>query len=821
MRLNRLRLTNFRQHADTDLEFDSGLTGIIGPNGAGKSTILEAMAWALYGGNTARGGNESIRWSRAPARSTVRVELEFELGGHRYRVVRGLSMAELYLDGGEQPIANSLTTVAEMLQRRIGMTRAEFFNTYFTGQKELAVMQSLSSGERAQFLSRVLGYEKLRTAQELCAVRRKELVSEISGLRSGMPEREVVERHEKEARATHVDALRKVTAAERLETDTKEALDSIAPRWLAAQAGRDERQRIENELAAVDGELAALARAEQKQALEMAQVAEARAALAPLLPDVAAFESVRMELEAQRTLAMHDGRRRALVESQRALADEVRSLGEQRDKLQPAPQLEEQVTLELEQRRKAHEDVQGKLEARRTEWVRDRESVDTRLRALRGQFAELRDQRNKLVELGEEGACPTCTRKLGEHFRDVLDVIERQVETVEADGAYFRSRLEQLQTMPADIAHLDELRTKLQLDVRSLDRRLLTVQQEAAQATRVQRELTAKAERLKAATTELATIPSGYDEARHRALEAEQMRLAEQAKIANKLSMQVEREPMLLREGESLARSRAELSARGEAARARLADLRFPEGDYAELRRVHDEVAAAYGEASRAAAGLRAARDIAEAALLRAAESRADHDRLAGRVDALDRDRRLHDELHRAYSDLRTDLNFELRPELSELASAFLTELTDARYTEFELDDKYKVLLHEDGIPKPVISGGEDDVANLVLRLAISQMIAERAGQSFSLLVLDEVFGSLDDVRRQNVISLLRGLQDRFEQVIVITHIESVRDGLDRVISIGFDEHTGAAVVTRQDNVPGELTVAGAALRLDATGTAA
>ena len=39
-------------------------------------------------------------------------------------------------------------------------------------------------------------------------------------------------------------------------------------------------------------------------------------------------------------------------------------------------------------------------------------------------------------------------------------------------------------------------------------------------------------------------------------------------------------------------------------------------------------------------------------------------------------------------------------------------------------------------MPKPVISGGEEDLAHLVLRLAISQMIAERAGQAFSLLIL-------------------------------------------------------------------------------------
>jgi exonuclease SbcC len=78
-------------------------------------------------------------------------------------------------------------------------------------------------------------------------------------------------------------------------------------------------------------------------------------------------------------------------------------------------------------------------------------------------------------------------------------------------------------------------------------------------------------------------------------------------------------------------------------------------------------------------------------------------------------------------------------------------------------------------------------VANLALRLAISQMIAERAGQPLSLLVLDEVFGSLDEERRGAVMDLLRGLADRFPQVILITHIEAVREGFDRLIRIERD----------------------------------
>ena len=147
----------------------------------------------------------------------------------------------------------------------------------------------------------------------------------------------------------------------------------------------------------------------------------------------------------------------------------------------------------------------------------------------------------------------------------------------------------------------------------------------------------------------------------------------------------------------------------------------------------------------------------------------------------------MHQELDRALTDLRTELNATLRPDLSELASGFLRDLTNGRYTDLELDEDYGATLLDDGDPKAVISGGEEDVANLALRLAISQMIAERAGQPLSLLILDEIFGSLDEDRRAAVVDLLRSLADRFPQVILITHIDSVREGFDRVVRVGFD----------------------------------
>lgn len=800
MRLTRLKLLNFRQHADTTIEFDSGLTGIIGPNGAGKSTILEAIAWVLYGGTILRGTNDSIRFQRAAARAPVKVELDFELGGHRYRVVRGLSMAELYLDGGAEPVANSVTAVAEFLQRRIGMTRAEFFNTYFTGQKDLAVMQSLSASERAQFLSRVLGYEKLRVAQDLCAARRKELASEIAGLRSGMPERENVLREMAHAAEALREAARSLERAERAETETGAALADIAPKWLAAQTGREERERIERELASIAGEDAALAREVDKLLQELAEVARARTELAPMLPDIEALEKADAALQAQQALAASEGARRTLETSRANLTKDCAALDLEVARLKASASHVDALTPELAQRRQALEDAQGKLELRRTEWVRERESVEGRLRTLRATYADLRDQRDVLLNAGEAGNCPTCTRALGEHFRAVLETVERQLETVEADGSYFRTRREQLEAMPADIEHLDELRKKLQAELSGLERRLTEAQQDAKRLAAEERELEAKRTRLATVSAELASLPGGYDKALHEALKAERDRLVERTTVANRLSLRIEREPALQRERENITRQREELAARRATAESRRGGLTVPDGDYAELRRLHEGVAAAHADAGQLAAAARAAREVAAANAERAAVNKAAYEALEAKVTVLEDERRLHDELHRAYSELRNELNYQLRPEISEIASELLKTITDSRYTELELDDKYRIQVLEDGVPKPVISGGEEDVANLVLRLSISQMIADRAGQAFSLLILDEVFGSLDDVRRQNVVALLRGLEDRFDQVIVITHIDAVRDGLDRVIQVSVDEASGAARVLQPDS---------------------
>src|SRR5688500_12027012 len=218
----------------------------------------------------------------ATGKQAMKVELDFELGRHRYRVVRGRTSAELFLDGDSTPIANSPSSVSERLQRLLGMSREEFFRTYFTGQKELALMAAMASSDRARFLSKVLGYEKLRLAQDMIGEKRKVLIAEINGLRAGMPDPEAVDKALSEARERVNAATAASQTAEHRYAVASSTLKMIAPKWELARQNRDKATSLSVEILSNEREEASLTRNIERIAAEIGMVAESRAELVRL-----------------------------------------------------------------------------------------------------------------------------------------------------------------------------------------------------------------------------------------------------------------------------------------------------------------------------------------------------------------------------------------------------------------------------------------------------------------------------------------------------------------------------------------------------------
>jgi DNA repair protein SbcC/Rad50 len=792
MQINRIHLRNFRQHEDTELELGAGLTGIIGPNGAGKTTILEAIAWSMYGMPAARGSRDTIRRRGAGPRDRVEVELDFAPGAHHYRIVRSLTGAQLYQDGDPSPVANSLGSVTDRVTRLLGMTREEFFNTYFTGQKELAVMAAMSAPERAQFLSRVLGYDRIRAAQDRLREKRSALRARLDALRASLGDPAELDRAETQARERVSAAVAAESAAEATWREVERKLAEARPRAERLQQLRDADLALEAELRVVEHELTASAQRIERLASQVAEAKSAGERLAEVGRRLEVLPGLRAEGESLDRLAEAHVRRRGLAAQLADVRTHLASVDQRIARL-PAADAVETTRLRTNDLRAALTAVTLEGESARTAWVRDAQDARTKRQGLADHYQELREQRQLLLKAGPEGNCPTCTRPLGTEYEKVLGLLDRQIEEVVSNGNYYKQRIDQLQNEPADLDELDRRRLRVEQDLSEATAELGRLEAQAQEAAPLAQERGRLVARVAELEASLGTAPAPYDERRHREVERMIRELEPLALEAERLRVVGDRAAAIGDELAVAGRERQEVEARAVGLQARRRELGYSEAEHTAAREAAVTAERERREAEVALARAKGESAAAAEAVAAAERRRAEWVAREREAAATARDLALHQELDRALSDLRGELNATLRPDLSDLASAFLRDLTHGRYTELELNEDYGTTLLDDGDPKAVISGGEEDIANLALRLAISQMIAERAGQPLSLLVLDEIFGSLDEERRAAVVDLLRSLADRFPQVILITHIDSVRDGFDRVIRVGLDMTRGVA----------------------------
>lgn len=87
-------------------------------------------------------------------------------------------------------------------------------------------------------------------------------------------------------------------------------------------------------------------------------------------------------------------------------------------------------------------------------------------------------------------------------------------------------------------------------------------------------------------------------------------------------------------------------------------------------------------------------------------------------------------------------------------------------------------------------SGGEKTIINFAIRLALSKLISKMNGVNFGFIVLDEVFGALDDFNRDKMSKVINYLKNDFNQVFIISHDE-MKERFENYIKIIKNNRTG------------------------------
>ena len=308
-----------------------------------------------------------------------------------------------------------------------------------------------------------------------------------------------------------------------------------------------------------------------------------------------------------------------------------------------------------------------------------------------------------------------------------------------------------------------------------------------------------------------------YDAEAHNEKKREKVRLDEWRGRVTELERRLETRPAVEQTLEEARGSGKEAAMRQAEAREKLAALGFDEAAY----EAAGERLAAAGELAEklrdAREGLGGEWKDAEYRIevARAELKRLDDDRKLANEKAAAASRM--DEMDVLFTEFFRSLTARVRPMLEVEASDLVRELTDGRYERMEFDDNYRVKLldrFDDSYAIDRFSGGESDVASLSARVALSRIVASRGVNTLGFLVLDEVFGSLDAGRRNNVLLALERLKRSFGQIFIISHVAEVQESalVDEVWMLEEDEE-GKSTVRRVNTpmMPASDAIAGAA----------
>ncbi|MFN2195923.1 MAG: AAA family ATPase [Anaerolineales bacterium] len=820
---------SYREPVELDFTgFD--LACISGPNGAGKSSLLDAITWALFG--QARRRDEALINTACDAAEVVYI---FDYEGNRYRVQRAnprgkTSALEFHIqtpDGGWKPLTErTLRDTQARIEETLRLDYDTFVNASFFLQGKADQFTQQRPGDRKRILAGILGLDIWETYRRETVERRKKVEGEVAVVDGRLAEidaelaeedarRELLEQLETElARLSEIRTIQEAnlenvrSLAARLDEQAKYVQSLDAQVAEAQQSLAETERRLEQRQVERDEFSAVMARAEAIEAAHLAW-------------EAAQAEMERWEAVAAQFREQEKRRQTPLLEIQAAraaLEQEQKSLEQQRDQITTARAEQERLNTEKQQVETAIVQLEGKL-AQRAEAEENLEQArQEHLTAraenpvLRGQMNELKDRIDQLKEV-EGAACPLCGRPLAEHDRQEL-VTELEAEGKEMGDRYRANQalleqaeatVQQLSTQVAAFQEVDQENRQQQrrLDQLEAHQRALAETVAAWEAggserlAAVEAALEAQTFALEArqalAEVDAQLMEIGYDAAAHDEVRqrviagrstADELRVLERAQAAlAPLQREIEElETQLAAQKDTLNQRQETYQQASESlveAQAQAPDVHQAERELLEVQERENRLRMQFGAAQQRVLVLDDQK-----------ERRAG---LVAQREALTRQIGRYKQLERAFGKdgVPALLIEQALPEIEARANEILDRLsggamnvrfvTQAEYKDHRRDDLRETLdiqiSDNAGVRDyEMYSGGEAFRVNFAIRLALSEVLAQRAGARLQTLVIDEGFGSQDALGRQRLVEAINMIRDDFATILVITHIDELKD---------------------------------------------
>ena len=789
MTLRSLHLENYKQYGALDLEFRDGLIGIIGRNGAGKSTLFEAILYCLFGKDESN--KPYIRSSFADPKATVVLSLQFAIGSAEYAVkreFRGKAMAvsaELFKN--EQLIAKGVAPVNDEISKVLNMERDAFKRSVFSGQKELSELSEANGEQRKKMVRKMLGLDNLDDIQTRVNSDARDLNNQIAGQRQNLLDTEVATGMEtdiaEKTRLLEGNALALKAEQEKL-SQLQQVYQEAQKKFEAEEQKQKRHQALQEEV----GRLQERAEGLQKQ----------RAALAQKIGDLLAQEE---KLNGQKTgfTAFEQDKKRLqqLEEAHKRHLNRVARLDQLRD-LQPALENSQRriasLTVQLTGKEKADRTLlekQEELESvkRNIEQIREESNfLKSRMDDLAARIDERQTKVQNLQAIGRDGACPTCFQPVLDAYDRVLAELNREIETMQ------KGDLAQMETQKqVFIQNWQELKNKQEF----IRQEISGWQSQQSHFQDIARQKVHEESTLKNYQDQIASIQVilrqigevNFDEPAFNTLKTSVEATEPRYLQFTNESTYVARELPTTRT--SLQQTEAALANTAQLTEVRNADRKQTEYDPGQYETVKQAVTR-YGDAFAAQSGqvntlektgLERQNTIGQLREKLRANARI-HEQISAKMTEVELLKKLGEMLLQ----FKTEILEKISPGISREASVLFSRITKGKYERIHVDENFDFSIADGGLLYPIerFSGGEIDLANFCLRIAITKAIMNLSGngQSVEFLAFDEIFGSQDEERRHEMMLALHYLQEQFRQIYIISHIDSQKDYFPNLLEV-------------------------------------